>query len=142
MTTAQPSSQFLDAMDALQQTQDAFARGQVSAVLHAHERQAALGRALTALASIFGVRLQQPLYIDSNGEFSVVALKPSGEDPRFYGCGAYGTELAALLTRHKGRTGAYGPATFEASSGWCRLNHFNAERLVKEYAKSQELELS
>ena len=136
MTTATLCSPFEQAMSALHAAHAAFSRAELSSVAFAHARESALAQALTSLADSLGVKLQQPLQIDSRGEFSIVALNARAENPQFYGCGTFGPELAALLTQHKGRTGAFGPCTFEAGSGWCRLNHFDAERLVTAHAQA------
>jgi len=133
MTQQDSQDQFLKAVASLAEANAAFAAGTLKSVPHADARGAALSAALLSMAACHGVLLQTPVQIDSNGEFSLVALKAPGANS-LYGCGSYGKKLAERLTKHKGRTGAFGPATFYADSGWCRLNHFNAEAMVLEYA--------
>ncbi len=125
-------STFRDEAHKLVLLQQQFEQGLLSSVAYRDQREPALARALTALALELGVALQQPLHIDANGEYSIVALKEDGSDPR-YGCGAFGDAFAALLTRHQARCGTL-PATISASNGWCRLNHLEAETLVRQYS--------
>lgn len=132
MSNTSPENTFLTAVAALRDNEAAFAARVTSSVDHAHLREAALASALVALASMLGVTLRQPLCIDARGEFSIVALPANGGDPS-YGCGHFGARLAELLTQHKARTGAYGPAQLYDHSGWCRLNHFDAEALVRAF---------
>lgn len=109
-----------------------FARRELSPVGYRDMREPALARALLAMAAELGVTLQQPLHIDANGEYSIVALKPGGNDPR-YGCGAFGEAFAQALTSHRARCGVM-PATMSPDSGWCRLFHLEAEKMVRSYA--------
>lgn len=121
----------LDAQQALEQARNDFAEGRLSPVAYRDVREPALSRALVALAEGLGVNLQQPLHVDSNGEFSIVALHPNGQSPRL-GCGSYGEELAALLTLYRARTGI-ASGVLCAENGWCRLNHMQAEKMVRSY---------
>jgi hypothetical protein len=121
-----------EAADTLARLEQDFAAGRVSSLEHSRIRQDALGKALVAMAEDHGVTLQSPLYLDSNGEFSITALHPNGGSP-LQGCGPFGEEFAAALTRHKARTGT-NPGILCADNGWCRLNHFEAEKMVRAYA--------
>lgn len=111
-----------------------FAQSRLSPVGYRDAREPALARALHAMAAELGVTLQQPLQIDANGEYSIVALKPDGTDPR-YGCGAFGAVFAEALTRHRARCGI-AAGTMDAANGWCRLFHLEAEKMVRAYARA------
>lgn len=133
MPQQEPQTRFQKAVAELLEAKAAFTAGTIKPVPYADARQAALATALFAMAECHSVILQAPLQIDSRGEFSIVALKVPGGDAR-YGTGKFGVEYAARLTRHKARTGVYGPAIFDESNGWAILNHFSAEAMVLEYA--------
>ncbi len=119
----------------LVQYEQQFANRELSSVGYRDQREPALARALRAMATELGVTLQEPLQIDANGEYSIVALKPDGCDPR-YGCGAFGAPFAEALSRHRARTGIT-PSTMDAANGWCRLFHLEAEKMVRAYAQTQ-----
>jgi hypothetical protein len=143
MTTNQDQSKptvtlspvFLQEMQALAQAEAKFHAGETKPVPFSREREQHLGIALRELAASYGVRLEGPFHIDTNGEYRVVAL-PEGKDSAKMGCGHYGEAFAALLNPHRPRQGAMGypPATLHADSGWCYVNHFEIERLLKEQA--------
>lgn len=125
---------FEEAVNALQQARNQFAAGELLAVPYADAREDALARSLVALAEEHGVTLQQPLHIDVNGEYSIVAVPGNGSDQRL-GCGRYGAEFAAILNQHGSpRCGVASGATLQPESGWCRMNHFDVERMVRAYA--------
>lgn len=120
------------ALEALEAVEASFVRAEVSALEHSRRREAAIAQALVAVAADQGLLLQQPLHIDANGEFSVVALKSESSNPQVEGTAAFGPVFAELLSRHGARMGMVGGYIGE-SNGWCRLNHFEAARLVKSY---------
>lgn len=128
MTTA-----FKTAIATLTAVHQRFHNREISPVQHGSEREAALAQALVEMAKEQGVTLQQPLHIDSNGEFSIVALKPGTTHSLYEGCAKFGEVLAKALTENKARCGII-PATLTEDAGWCRLNHFGAERMVLAYA--------
>lgn len=136
-TIGSVQSQFNDAAKELITTQKDFAEGKISSFEHSRKREAALAKGLTAIALNYGVVLQQPLQIDSNGEFSIVAVK-EGQDPR-YGCGQFGEKFAAALGKNW-RSGI-NTADFNMlpENGWCRLNHFEAEKIVLAESKLQSI---
>ncbi|TXH16998.1 MAG: hypothetical protein E6R03_04555 [Hyphomicrobiaceae bacterium] len=82
------------------------------------------------LAGHFGKDLCVPLYIDAHGEipFNLVHIqgKPS---PQF------GEGLAEWLNKITVRTGVIAGAVMDPSSNWCRINHFEAERLLRLFAE-------
>lgn len=124
---------FEEAVNALMQARNQFAAGELLPVPYADARQDALARSLVALAEEHGVTLQQPLHIDTNGEYRIVAMPDDGSDLRL-GCGRYGAEFAAILNRHGPRCGVASGATLQPESGWCRMNHFEVEQMVRAYA--------
>lgn len=120
---------FQSAMASLLQTESDFEAGTVKSVPHSHLRGEALGKALLALAAMHGVTLQLPLHIDSRGEFSLVAMPDNGASPD-YGTGHYGA-FVEILNRHSPRTGIFPTSMMSPGNGWCYMNHFDAERMVK-----------
>lgn len=56
-------------------------------------------------------------------------MPEDGSDPQ-YGCGHFGKRFADLLNQYNPRTGLSPSATLLPESGWCRMNHFDAERVV------------
>lgn len=127
-------SKLKEAVEALAVATTAFERGELKSVPYGNQREACLVQSLIALGEAFDLRFKQPLYIDSNGEFSLVVLHPDGRRPEM-GCGRYGEEFVKLLNKHRPRTGVT-PGTQSADNGWCRINHFDAERMVQEYYTS------
>lgn len=121
-----------NALIALRTANEKFARHEISPVAHAREREAAVAKALRAVAADHQVQLQEPLSIDSNGEFSIIALGDDGQ-VTCRGGGRFGDAFAELLTRNRARTGWPGPNVILGCNGWCRLNHFEAEKMVSTY---------
>lgn len=100
-----------------------YAFGSLSSVPHANRRESCLCTAIEALATELGAQIEGPLRIDSRGDIAVNVKR---------GAGGYGAALAELLNRHNPRTGIQPGAVLQASSSWCYLNHFDAERLVRD----------
>lgn len=125
-------TEFLTAARALTAANAQFKAGQSNSVAHSRLREAAIAQALNALATTQGVRLETPLQIDSRGEFRIVALQPKA-GLCWPSTGTYGSEFAKMLNRHNPRTGVQAGASLLPESGWCYLNHFDAERLVLEH---------
>lgn len=92
-------------------------------------RENRIARGLTKIATRHGVTLRGPLHIDANGEFSVVASNGTDKDGPNDPCGKFKT-FAAVLNMHNPRCGIAPGAVLLPESGWCRLNHFDAENLV------------
>lgn len=126
-------TKFISAVDALQDAHKRFKNGEASPVMHSNLRQSALVIALTELAEAHDVKLQLPLGIDSNGEFSLVAMPADGSSPQ-NGCGRYGDEFADLLNGYQPRTGTWPGATMLPESGYCKMNHFEVERMIVDVA--------
>jgi hypothetical protein len=108
--------------------------GTISTLEHSRQREAALARALVAVAADQGVILQEPLHIDALGEYSLVALRTTCSNPHVDGSAQFGRVFAELLSRFRARMGI-APGHISDFNGWCHLNHFEAERLVKAYAQ-------
>lgn len=101
-----------------------FDKAEISAVEHGNRREAALCNGIVALAAELGVTLKPPLRIDARGEISVVAES-----------GTFGVEFSELLNKHcHPRTGVAPTAIMRDWDSWCRVNHFEVERLVQAYA--------
>ena len=124
-------TEFLTAAQALLAATAQFKEKEISSVAFSRLREAAIAQALNALATEQGVRLEAPLQVDSRGEFRVVALQPKG-GLCWPSTGTFGADFVKLINRHNPRTGIQAGATLLPESGWCYLNHFDAERLVLE----------
>lgn len=114
-----------------------FSANRVSSVEHGATRERILSEALESMAADFGVRLQAPLQIDSNGEYSLVAMNKDNSNPQHYGSGPFGAGFAALLSPHGPRMGIQPAKSIDPSNGWCRMNHFSVERMVRQYGAAQ-----
>jgi hypothetical protein len=139
MTTshASPPSTLAASIQSLQQAHLDFQARRITPLEHSRQREVALAMALDLIALEHGVNLQKPLQIDSNGEFSIVALLPDGQDPKIYGAALFCNGFNELLNAHNPRCGVSPGATLLPENGWCRLNHFDAERLVVGYCDRQ-----
>jgi hypothetical protein len=92
----------------------------------ANRRETAIVEGLHALAAHFGKEIDFTR-IDANGEldFNIKgAARGMG--------GAYGEDLAEILSRVPRRTGVISTdAAVLPENNWCRINHFDAETLLK-----------
>lgn len=116
---------------ALVAAQEKFAAGELTSVGFSDIRKQHLAAAVYALAKCFGVSLQQPLQIDSRGDFSVVVMPKEGL-PAGHGAAGHFGDFAAVLNQYQPRTGTVPGSTLCAENGWCYLNHFSAEKMVLE----------
>lgn len=91
----------------------------------ARARERRLSRGLQALAAKHGHKINPPL-IDSNGEFLFVVD------------GRYGQALADRLNEIPVRHGLVASKGHVLAGGnWCRINHFDAERLLSRKGKKE-----
>lgn len=127
------NEQFYVEDEKLRVASEQFATGLVKSVPFSDVRGACLGVALHELAKHHGVELRGPLFIDSRGEFSLIVNPPDGKNTTG-SCGAFGQEFAALLNQYRPRTGIVAGAVLEAESGWCWMNHFDVEKMVRDVA--------
>lgn len=96
----------------------------------ADARTTLLLKAVTEMAKEFGVELKPLHSIDANGELRVVAVDPCSS----VFCG-YFNGFSKWLQTARPRTGVTGTTCkLDESSGWCLINHFEAERMVLAYA--------
>ena len=95
------------------------------------EREASIAQGLRDLAKQHGITLREPLVIDSNGEFSIQVSNGTDKDGHKDPCGEFGT-FADQLSRHSPRCGFVPTKYLSPKNGWCRINHFDAEKLVAE----------
>lgn len=130
----QAAANLVKEVDALAKATLQFHTGKIGAYPFGVARGEHLGKALQYLAACHGVTLEGPLHIDSRGEFSIVALPADGSSPKL-GCGPYGEAFAAILNQHHPRQGI-NPGTVLPESGWCRMNHFEVERMVLAQAQA------
>ena len=112
--------QFVDAVRKALKAESDRVNGILKPVQAGDQRAAALAKALDLLAKICGVDdLQQPLNIDSRGDFSVVSKKGFTED------------FCSKLNPNRPRTGVEPGAILNpGNGGWCYMNHFQVERMV------------
>lgn len=129
--TSEAASSLRAETAALVAAQAKFAAGELTSVGFSDIRKQHLAAAIHALAKCFGVSLQQPLHIDSRGDFSVVVMPKDGLPAGHGPVGPFG-EFAAVLNKYHPRTGVVPGATLCAENGWCYLNHFSAEKMVLE----------
>lgn len=134
-TPAAPASQaLLDAATGLRETHARFAARELSSVEHARAREGWIAQGLAALAEQHGVRLKDHLHIDSRGEYLLAARRqdqPAGSLD--VSAGPFKT-FAEVLNRYQPRCGLLPVAVLTPDSGWCYLNHFQAEAMVLEAA--------
>jgi hypothetical protein len=105
-----------------------FANKEIKSVPYSRTRERLIHEGLIAIALRCDVTLSAP-GIDANGEYRLQALTTP---PQGQVCGPFG-DFAAMLNKHNPRCGLQPGAHLEASSGWCYINHFDAERLVLEF---------
>ena len=103
-------------------------------VMVSRARETALIEALMSMGEELHVTLE-PARIDTNGEVRIVAKSTRMGDNYRGVCGQYGVTFAHWLNQVPVRTGAVAKQGFMAhTSGWCYVNHFDVERLVRAYA--------
>ena len=129
-STSSESSKFKEAMLALLSVQTSFERGEISSLDHGQIRGERLGQAVVAMAEEMGVHLIAPIYIDSNGEYPLNVDTKAGST-------CYGEEFANAVTPFQPRTGVAAGAHLHPSNGWCSLNHFSAEKMVRARFEAQ-----
>jgi hypothetical protein len=127
------TTDFDEAITSLRDANERFSKGALSPLAHRDERERALANALRAMATAHGIVLEEPVQVNANGEFSITSANPAGP-AKFHGAGKFGDTFAAALTAHRARTGTPGPNTIASDNGWCYLNHFEAEKMVLEFA--------
>lgn len=128
------NKEFRQAIAVLKQTNEDFSNGHTSSVAHGHTRSAALCAAVTAMARSFGVTLEPIGCIDARGELSIFAAATATEGRTR--SGRFGGPFATLLSESNVRTGIRPPAHLASESGWCYINHFDAEKMVLRYAET------
>jgi hypothetical protein len=96
-------------------------------------REALLARGLRELAASQGIKLKEPLHINSLGEFLLAIESPQFDPANRQG---FGDILARLLTEHKARTGCPGPNTLCPENRWAMINHFAAAQMLETAAKT------
>lgn len=93
----------------------------------ANAREQALAEGLRRLAVKFGLTFQEPLQINSRGEFNLfLDHKNYTENPR------YGEEFTKLLNKHSPRTGINPTKHMDPMNSWCMMFHFDVARMLTE----------
>lgn len=119
------STELLQMMTAMQNNHANFSAGTISPLAYSRHREKLLAQAIEAIAMMHDVKLKTPLQIDSNGEFSIEVPLRCVEP--------FGNGFNELLNRHNPRCGIASGARLLPENGWCKLNHFDAERLIIDY---------
>lgn len=115
--------------EALRQNDTRFSAGEITPLPHSRERESLLSKGLVLMGQICGIHLKEPLQIDANGEFSVVAKDPNSNLPGF--AGQFGSEFAHWLSQINTRTGvSASKREVLPENGWCNINHFEVEKLL------------
>ncbi|NTF18072.1 hypothetical protein G6L37_06615 [Agrobacterium rubi] len=92
----------------------------------ANLREKAIVEGLHALAGYYDKEIDYT-YIDANGELNFF-IKGASQGRG----GEYGEDLAEMLSRVSRRTGISSTKSpVLPENNWCRINHFEAERLLK-----------
>ncbi len=118
----------LSAVDALNRAEQAGAPVQVGAA-----RELALIEGLMAIAEAAGASLERPVGIDARGEISVIGIRDNIGASK-----AYGADFAALISAVPRRTGTVSTETPSLpESGWCRIHHFDVEKLIRLIAEGR-----
>ena len=92
-------------------------------------REQALIDGLHAFAAQHGFTWQGSLRINSLGEFDLAVQHPTEQYTK--ACGHLGT-AATVINKHNPRCGIRPGAILDEQAGWFMLNHFDAERLLRE----------
>lgn len=95
-------------------------------------REQAIADGLRRLAKRCGITLREPLNIDSNGEFHLIASNGTDRDGAQDQCGHYGEAFAVLIAKHGSRTGYVSHNHRAASDGWCMMNHFSVQAMLED----------
>jgi len=97
------------------------------------KREARIAKGLRDIAAKHGVKLREPLHIDANGEYSIVASNRTTNDGPQSPTGKFGT-MAEVLSKYPTRTGISATkGHVNPDNGWLRMNHFDAEQMVKDH---------
>lgn len=117
-------------LDALSAIRELNAETALSPVAFADKREAALIEGLHGLAQEYG-RAINPTRIDRNGEMSFNIIGDHGPG-NGRPSGLFGEDLARWLSMVPRRFGDR-PTTAPVlpENGWCRINHFDVERLLR-----------
>lgn len=127
-----------DALNALHQK---FERGEVSAWDHGKTRENLIGQMLIATAQACGIELRHTgtLWMTSQAEYEITVdpVTSAYRNSRGAPCGHFGQAFADLLSTVPTRTGIEaGQNKVLAENGWTRIFHFDAERMVTQFAEN------
>lgn len=111
--------------------------GELKPVQAGDKRETALINGVVAVARYYGDTLKQIVGIDGRGELSI-ASKP--ENPFNLAGVPFSASFCEALNMHtRPRCGILPGAVMEPDhSNWCRINHFEAERMVLSIADALE----
>lgn len=119
--------QVIASLDVLEKARQ---NAEISGFAAGMEREKLLISGLNALAAACGVMLRNPMRIDANGEISIVAKRPD-DTLDVNACAEYGAKFAAMLSPFSPRTGTVAMSRVDPRNGWCRMNHFDVERMLR-----------
>ncbi len=110
--------------------------GKVSPLGAGRLREGLLSKGLRILAAEAGIELREPLQINANGEYAVIAEMTDPSLRSMGASGPYGAAFAALLRRFDTRTGQFAvKGHVLPENGWCWMNHFEVERMLTSLAQ-------
>lgn len=94
------------------------------------KRELILADGLRTLAKNNNIQLKEPLQIDSLGEFSIVVEPEKGAYTN--SCGKFGDTFAKTISQYEPRTGVIPTKHLDGLNGWCRINHFSVEKMLRD----------
>lgn len=121
--------------DEMIRIENAQKSGDLLPVHASDQRETALIKGVMAVARYFGVSLKPICAIDSRGELSLATVS---ENPMHRAGDPFSDSFCDVLNRHAvTRCSVNQRAMMDpAHSNWCKINHFDAERMVHAVADS------
>lgn len=100
----------------------------VGRIAQAQAREAAIADGLREFAKHFGFAWQEPLRIDSRGEYQLFVNDADGH---------YG-DAAAVMNHYRPRCGRSPGAHLMPASSWCRMNHFDVALMLEDFFREKD----
>jgi len=137
-----PSAKFKKAVQDLDKVGEGLQAGRLTQYEFDIKREKALVDAMVEIAKEHGVRLAtrimqtELLNIDAKGELTVMVEEATQARLQLHG---FGATFAALVSRYEPRTDDGGPVV--ADTLYCALRHEQVECLVRDYARTHDIEV-
>lgn len=129
--------EIIDMAKEIRRIEAARVSGELKPVQAGDKRETALCKGVVAVARYYGDVLKTIIGIDANGEFSIASKPVKPFD--LAGVPFSAAFCEALNTHTRPRCGVLPGAVMEPDhSNWCRINHFEAERMVLSIADALE----